>query len=47
LATVHLTLIDGVCSLNFLNNHVGRHIMAILQDDNAKICQAEIMKENG
>jgi len=32
-------------SFNFFNNHSGRRIMAIFQDDNAKIHQAQIMKE--
>jgi len=29
----------------FLNIHVGKHIMAILQDDNVKIHQAQTVKE--
>jgi len=45
MATVRLTLIDGVCSFHFLNNHVARPIMAIFQDDNVKIHQAQILKE--
>jgi len=44
LATVLLTLTDGVCGFSFLN-HVGRHIMAIFQDYNVKIHQAQIVKE--
>jgi len=46
LETFLLTLIDGVCvAFHFLNNHVGRHTMAIFQDDNVKIHQAQIVKE--
>jgi len=40
LAIVFLTLI-----FHHLKNHVGRHIMAIFQDDNVKIHQAQIVKE--
>jgi len=29
---------------HFLNNHVGRHIVSIFQDDNVKIHQAQIVK---
>jgi len=32
-------------AFRFLNNHVGRHIMAIFQDDNVKIHQAQTVKE--
>jgi len=32
-------------AFHLLNNHVGRHIMAIFQDGNVKIHQAQIVKE--
>ena len=32
-------------AFHFLNNHAGRCIMAIFQDDNVKIHQAQIVKE--
>jgi len=32
-------------AFHFLNNHVGRHIMAMFQDDNGKIHQAQTVKE--
>jgi len=32
-------------AFHFLNNHVGRNIMAIFQDDNITINQAQIVKE--
>ena len=32
-------------AFHFLNNHVGRHIMAIIQDDNVKIHQAQFVKQ--
>jgi len=44
LATVLLTLINGVVAFHFLNNHVGKHIMAIFQDDNVKIHQTQTVK---
>jgi len=46
LPTVRLTLIDGVCSFSFLKQPCRkRPIMAIYQDDNVKIHQAQIVKE--
>jgi len=44
LATVLLTLIDGVCGFSFVKQP-GRHVMAIFQDDNVNIHQAQIVKE--
>jgi len=31
-------------AFHILNNHVGRHVMVILQDDNVQIHQAQIVK---
>jgi len=45
MATFLLTLSDGCFAFHFLNSHEGRHIMAIFQDDNVKIHQAQIVKE--
>jgi len=32
-------------AFTFLKNHVGRHTMAIFQEDNVKIHQSQIVKE--
>jgi len=32
-------------AFNFLNNHVGKHIMAIFQNDNVKIHQDQTVEE--
>jgi len=32
-------------AFHFLNNHVGRHIMAIFQEDKAKIHQAQTVEK--
>jgi len=45
LATVLQTLSDGMLAFYFLN-HLGRLIIAILQDDNVEIHQAQIEMKN-